>query len=152
MILSRSWSRRMDNKKQEKELQTLLLQIRSYQNVLQELSREVAIIERAISEAETAVKAVSQLPDAGDQSEAFVPLGSGVYTKSKIIDPSKFLVSVGAGISIEKTTEETVDYLKKRISEMGKEKKRMSDQIQRVITELDSMNKRAEAIYSKLQK
>ena len=46
-----------------------------------------------------------------------VPLGVGTYVKSTIEPVKNLLVSVGAGIAIEKSKNETISYIESKIKE-----------------------------------
>ncbi len=48
-------------------------------------------------------------------SEILVPVGSGLYVKSKLLDSGKCLVNIGAGIVMEKPIEEAVKLIDKQM-------------------------------------
>jgi prefoldin alpha subunit len=53
-----------------------------------------------------------------------VPIGGSSYIKAKLDDPDKVVVGMGAGVSVEKTSQEAKEIVKKRLE--GIEKNRLS--------------------------
>ncbi len=50
--------------------------------------------------------------------ETYFALGGGIYVPAKVVTEKKVLVSVGAGVFVEKTLDELAEDVKKRISEL----------------------------------
>jgi prefoldin alpha subunit len=49
--------------------------------------------------------------------ESLTPVGIGVYIKTLVPPIKKLLINVGAGVTIEKTKEDTVNYVEAKIKE-----------------------------------
>ncbi len=140
----------MMQENEQRKLQSLLLQIRSYQDALQEIERQIAVTERALMEIIATISALTELPKT-KQSESFIPVGGGIYVKSEIKDKKNVIVSIGGGVCLEKTTTEAKAYLEKRKKELEATDEKLREQAQKISAELESANKAAEDLYIKLQ-
>jgi len=79
------------------------------------LTREAALT-RLIGEAQLATEGLQSL--SSDASvDSMVPLGVGVYVRSTIEPVKNLLVNIGAGIAIEKSRNETINYIESKIKE-----------------------------------
>src|SRR5581483_12244175 len=73
------------------------------------LSRE-ATVTRLIGEARLASTAIQNLVG-GSDTEALTPVGIGVYIKTVVPPVKKLLINLGAGVTIEKTREDSLNYV-----------------------------------------
>jgi prefoldin alpha subunit len=87
--------------------------LESYLNDI--LTREAALT-RLIGEAQLASEGLQSL-SSDAPVETMVPLGVGTYVRSTIEPVKNLLVSVGAGIAIEKSKNETISYIESKIKE-----------------------------------
>jgi len=140
----------MAGENEQRKLQSLLMQVQSYQNTLQEIARQTAITERALMEIIATISALGELPKT-KESESLIPIGAGVYTKAEITDKKSVIVSISGGICLEKTTAEAKAYLEKRKKELEQSDNQLRGQAQKISAELDAANKAAEDLYVKLQ-
>lgn len=134
----------------QKRLQTLMLQIRSYQSALQEIARQNALAESSIMELMGTIHALKELPKSKEE-EALIPIGARVYTKAKLLDKKRVVVFVGGDIHVEKTAPEAVKYLEKKKDELAANDSKLKEQAQRLNAELEQANQAAEELYLKLQ-
>jgi prefoldin alpha subunit len=75
-----------------------------------------------------------------------MPIGVGVYLKTNIPSIDKLLVNVGAGVAIEKTREDTLNYIESRIKEfeiglnqLRDQKKQITSQLEQIQQQVNSM-------------
>lgn len=141
----------MTKEDDQRKLQNLMMQIRSYQSTLQEISRQNAMTEKAIAELEATINALQDLPKS-KESEALVPIGAGVFVKANLLDKKNVVVAVGSGINITKSAKDTVTYLQERKSRIEADDKKLRGQAEQISKELDNANKAAEELYAKVQK
>jgi prefoldin alpha subunit len=139
----------MENNDQQR-LQELMMAVRSYQAALQEGSKKLNLIGSSLAEINETVSAVEELQknEAGD---ALVPVGAGVFVKANLKEVNTLIVSSGAGIHIEKTSAETVDYLKIQAEKLEKNRNSLESQVARIEDELSRANQEAEELYMKMQ-
>jgi prefoldin alpha subunit len=79
------------------------------------IAREAAVT-RLMGEARLASAAVQKIVDE-KEVESLTPVGIGVYIKTLVPPIKKLLINVGAGVTIEKTKEDTVNYVEAKIKE-----------------------------------
>ena len=77
------------------------------------LTKESAL-NRLIGEAQLASEALQSL-SSDDDVLAMIPLGIGVYVNSTIASVKKLLVNVGAGVTVEKSRPDTINYVESKI-------------------------------------
>lgn len=135
---------------EQRKMQALLLQVKSYQDSLQDISRRLALLERTLLDFSEAIAAVGELP-MSKESDALIPIGAGVFAKAKLQDMKKLVVSVGSGVYLEKTPAEAKAYLEKQRGELQKNETLLREHAARVNKELQRVNKEAENLYLKLQ-
>jgi prefoldin alpha subunit len=133
----------------QRRLQELLLHIRSYQAALQDMSKQIALSERAMSDLSSTVKAIGELPKSG---EALVPIGAGAYIKANLAGDGNVIVASGAGVHISKSPEEAKEFLDTRLKSIEKGHAHLLEQYKKASNELEAANQSAEELYAKLQK
>ena len=101
----------------EEKAQQIMHQMQMLEAYLSEMiQREgslVAILKEAIASVES-INALKEKPD----SKTLVPLGMGTFVKSQVSSKDKIILNVGAGVAIEKSSEDAVNYLESRIKEI----------------------------------
>jgi prefoldin alpha subunit len=61
-----------------------------------------------------------------------VPVGIGVYIRASLPPVKKLLVNVGAGVTIEKSREDTINYVESRIKEFEIALRQLANQKQQL--------------------
>ena len=79
------------------------------------ISRE-ATVTRLLEEARLASNAIQNVPN-DSEVESFMPVGIGVYIKALVPPVKKLLINIGADVTIEKSKEETINYIESKIKE-----------------------------------
>jgi prefoldin alpha subunit len=139
----------MTEENEQRKLQTLLLQARSYQAALEDITRQTVLAEQALAEMSAAISALENLPKS-KETEAMIPLGAGVFTKAHLAAKDEIIVSTGAGIFLQKTAAEAKAFLEERKKRIEANNARLKEDGQRISIELDKASKAAEDLYAKL--
>ena len=134
----------------QRKLQSLLMQIQSYQTTLQEIARQSAFTERALIEVLASINAIEELPKT-KEDEALIPIGAGVFAKAQLLDKKSFIVSGGAGIHMEQTAAEAKTFLEARKVKLEGNEKMLKTQAEAIGAQLEAANKTAEDLYVQLQ-
>src|SRR5919206_136360 len=79
------------------------------------ISRE-ATVTRLLEEARLASNAIQNIP-IESEVESLMPVGIGVYIKALVPPVKKLLINIGADVTIEKSKEETINYIESKIKE-----------------------------------
>lgn len=111
----------------EQRINELVQQSRILEAYMNDIVAKESTAMRLIEEARLASSAMNNLT-AGDQSESLVPVGIGVYVRALIPPVDRLLVNVGAGISIEKNKQDTLNYIESRIKEFETASRQLAGQ------------------------
>jgi prefoldin alpha subunit len=103
------------------------------------ITRE-ATVTKLIEEARLASSAVQNITDESEV-ESLMPVGIGVYMRALVPPVKKLLVNVGAGIIIEKSREDTVNYIESRIKEFEVALNQLSSQKQQIEMRMEQIQK-----------
>ena len=101
----------------EEQAQQLMQQMQMLETYFSDLSQREATFLNVLREAIAAIesmKSLSQKPE----SETLVPIGIGTYVPTKILSNSKIVLSIGAGVAVEKDFPSAINYLEAHIKEI----------------------------------
>jgi prefoldin alpha subunit len=100
----------------EQKINELVQQSRVLEAYLNDnISRE-ATVTRLLEEARLASNAIQNIPT-DSEVESFMPVGIGVYIKALVPPVKKLLINIGADVTIEKSKEDTINYIESKIKE-----------------------------------
>ncbi len=101
----------------EEQAQQLMQQMQMLETYFSDLSQREGTFLNVLREATAAIesmKSLSQKPE----SETLVPIGMGTYVPTKISSTSKVVLSIGAGVAVEKDFPSAINYLEAHIKEI----------------------------------
>jgi len=101
----------------EEKAQQLMQQMQMLENYFADLSQREGTLYGVLREAVAAIETIKSLSQKSD-SEALLPVGMGTFVKAKISSNEKFVLNIGAGISLEKNSTSALNYLEARIKEI----------------------------------
>lgn len=112
------------------------------------IGREVTVT-KLIEEARHASYALQNIPS-GKENEALMPIGIGVFIKTNVASVDTLLVNVGAGVTVEKSKEDTLNYIESKIKEfeiafnqLTTQKKQLTSQLEQIQIQANSMLQQA---------
>ena len=101
----------------EEQAQQLMQQMQMLETYFSDLSQRegtfLSVLRESIAAIES-MKSLSQKPE----SETLVPIGMGTYVPTKISSNSKIVLSIGAGVAVEKDFPSAINYLEAHIKEI----------------------------------
>ncbi len=100
----------------EQKINEMVEQSRILEAYMNDIITREATITRLMGEARLASAAVQKIVDE-NEVESLTPVGIGVYIKTLVPPIKKLLINVGAGVTIEKTREDTINYVEAKIKE-----------------------------------
>lgn len=100
----------------DQKISEMLQQSRILEAYMNDTITREATVTKLIEEARLASSAVQNVMDESEV-ESLMPVGIGVYMKALVPSVKKLLVNVGAGVIVEKSREDTVNYIESRIKE-----------------------------------
>ncbi len=101
----------------EEQAQQLMQQMQMLETYFSDLSQREGTFLSVLREATNAIesmKSLSQKPE----SETLVPIGMGTFVPTKISSNSKIVLSIGAGVAVEKDFPSAINYLEAHIKEI----------------------------------
>ena len=101
----------------EEQTQQLLYQMQMLENLFGELTQKENSIVNIIREANSAIHSIKGI-DTKSESDGLVPLGLGVFMKSKVNSNEKIIINVGSGVAIEKNHNDAINYLESWLKEL----------------------------------
>ena len=129
----------------EQRVNELVQHSRTLELYLNEVLEREATVTKLIEEARLASYALQNI-SLDKENEALMPIGVGVYLKTNIPSIDKLLVNIGAGVTIEKTHQDTLHYIESRIKEfeiglnqLREQKKHITSQLEQIQHQVNSM-------------
>ncbi|MDR0439239.1 MAG: prefoldin subunit alpha [Methanocalculaceae archaeon] len=136
----------------EQEVQTLRSYATEYSQQFELLSQQLRFIESARAESLASIEALVALADTNGEVSTLLGLGGGVSVRAIVADTRKMLVGIGAGVTVEKSTEEAISFLRDRITEMDASGKRLSESLGKLQNQMMAVEQRMQEIYASVQK
>ena len=129
----------------EQRINELVQHSRTLELYLNEVLERETTVTKLIEEARLASYALQNI-SLDKENEALMPIGIGVYLKTNIPSIDKLLVNIGAGVTIEKTHQDTLHYIESRIKEfeiglnqLREQKKQITSQLEQIQHQVNSM-------------
>ena len=102
---------------EEQQAQQLMQQLQMLENHFTQLAQQENTIVNIIREANSAIQSISETKTK-TESDNLVPIGMGVYIKSKIQSKDKIIIDVGSGVAVEKDQNSAINWLESRLKEL----------------------------------
>ena len=136
----------------EQRINEMAQQSRNLELYLNEIAGREAAVARLLEEARLASNALQNI-NSNNETESLMPIGTGVFIKANIPQITKLLVNVGAGITLEKNKEDTLNYIESRIKEfelaltqLTQQKQQITNQLEQIQHQINSMLQQASVI------
>src|ERR687886_1439772 len=100
----------------EQRMNELVQQSRILEAYMNDIMTRQVTVNRAIEEARLASATIQNITSDSDV-ESLMPIGIGIYVKTTVPPMKKLLVNLDAGIAIEKSREDALNYVESRIKE-----------------------------------
>ena len=101
----------------EEQAQQLMQQMQMLETYFSELSQREGAFLNVLREATAAIESMKSLSQKSE-SETLVPIGMGTFVPTKISSNSKIVLSIGAGVAVEKDFPSAINYLEAHIKEI----------------------------------
>jgi prefoldin alpha subunit len=101
----------------EEQAQQLMQQMQMLETYFSDLSQREGTFLSVLRETTAAIESIKSLSQK-PESETLVPIGIGTYIPTKISSKSKIVLSIGAGVAVEKDFPSAINYLEAHIKEI----------------------------------
>lgn len=126
----------------QEEMQNLSMQLDYLEQTAEALQQQLSMISSAMSTLNIASRTLNGIEKEKENAEMLIPIGNSSYLKVKLADPDKVIVGLGAGVTVERTLQETKAMFKERQEQMEKAFKQTQQQFAQV-AERVTMGRRA---------
>jgi len=137
--------------KEEEELRKLSVEMRFLEQTAETLQQRLSMLNVAITDLSYANMTLEGVEKEKENSDLFVPIGGGSYVKMKLANSDKVVVSIGAGVSIEKQLPEAKAMLKERLDELEKSMVAAQQQFAQIAERINSGRSRLETLLSSVR-
>src|SRR5918911_5734055 len=122
----------------EQKINELVQQSRILEAYMNDIMTRQVTVNRAIEEARLASTTIQNITSESDV-ESLMPIGIGVYIKTTVPPMKKLLVNLDAGIAIEKSREDTLNYVESRIKEYEVAARQLEAQRQEIAMRINQL-------------
>ena len=122
----------------EQKVNEMMQQARVLEAHLNEIIAREAAVNRLLEEAKLASSAVQEV-QSETEVESYVPVGVGVHMKVSVPPVKKLLINIGAGVAVERSREDTINYIESRLNEFEIALKQLMGQKQQVSLRMEQI-------------
>lgn len=133
----------------EEEIQKIAYEYQLLQAQAQLLAQNLELLTLGKNEFQAVRETLEALKKEEGTPEVLIPIGAGSFLKGRIEDTAHAIVSVGAGYATEKSIEDAVEYLSKRIREYDEAIVRTQNALEELEKRLQQLSQRAQEIQEK---
>ncbi|MRN39704.1 MAG: prefoldin subunit alpha [Nitrosopumilales archaeon] len=122
----------------EQKINEMVEQSRILEAYMNDIINREATVTRLVGEARLASTAIQNIVDE-NVVEALTPVGIGVYVKTLVPPMKKLLINVGAGVTVEKTREDAINYVEVKIKEFELALRQLLGQKQQIAVRMEQI-------------
>ena len=122
----------------EQKINEMVEQSRILEAYMNDIINREATVTRLVGEARLASNAIQNIVDE-NVAEALTPVGIGVYIKTLVPPIKKLLINVGAGVTVEKTREDAINYVEAKIKEFELALRQLLSQKQQIAVRMEQI-------------
>ncbi len=137
--------------KSEEELRKLSVELRFLEQTAESIQSRINMINAVVTDLTYASMTLEGLEKEKENSELLVPIGGNSYIKAKLENPDKVIVGMGAGVSVEKTLQETKEIIKKRLENLEKTRMSFQQQLAQVAERINGDREKFENLVAQLR-
>jgi prefoldin alpha subunit len=123
----------------EQKVNEMIQQSKILEAYMNDILTKESTVNRLIAEAHLASEAIQELSASAKQEESLVPIGIGIYLKVSVPTVSNLLVNVGSGVTIEKSKENTKNYVELKLKEFELASKQLQSQKDQVAMRMNQL-------------
>jgi prefoldin alpha subunit len=126
-------------REREKELQDLVVRLRSYQTQADTMTQQLALLQSSISEHERAISTLESIKELDVGAELLISVGAGSFIYVTLADKEKVISSLGAGVSAQKSPSDTISLLQRRKEDLEKARARLNESLSKIDEEMQKL-------------
>ncbi len=119
----------------------------AYRARVEAMTRQVQILRASLDEVSLALDAVKAFKDAKVGDEIMVPVGASCYIPVQVTGNRTVVTGIGSGISVQKTSDESIEYLESNAFEISEALKKSVSTLDELQRNLSTMNDTVQSEY-----
>ena len=132
----------------EEELQEHMALIEQYKEQLNSLDVQFSYLQNAIIDQTKAKMTLENLSKTDTGVDVLLPIGGGAFIDATAKKTAKVLFDVGDGVVIEKTSDDVIGTMDKRIKNLQQTEEKISRMVQKLQTEAAEVTDKAQKLMS----
>jgi len=134
----------------EETFRRLAIELRILEGTADAIQSRASLVNSALTELVVASMTLEGLEKEKTDAPLFVPIGGGSYIEAKLGTEDKVVVSIGAGVAVERTLKEAKDTVSGRIAELEKTRTTLEQQLRQVIGKIQDNRAQLQELSAKL--
>jgi len=130
----------------------LVVELRILEGTAEAIQARLNLTGAALNELNLARMTLEGVEKENADAALFVPIGGGSYVRAKLESTEKVIVGMGAGVSIEKTITEAKATIQNRLSEMGKTRGSLQQQLVQVVNRIQEDRNKLDDLTAKMSR
>jgi len=123
--------------KEDEEIRQMLVELRLLEGSARTLESRLAVVDTALSEILIANSTLEGIKNKPKGTEALVPVGAGSFIRVELADSEKIVMGVGAGVSLEKSVNDSIESLKNRQGDLEKLRMSLQGQLSQIASRIE---------------
>lgn len=135
----------------EQTLNEMAQQSRMLEAYMNDIVSKQSAVGRLYEEARIASSTLQGI-SADAEVETLMPVGSGIYVKTNVPPMKKVIVSLGSGVTVEKSKEDALNFVEARIKEYDVAIRQLEAQRQEIAMRMEQLQQQLNAMLRQAQK
>jgi prefoldin alpha subunit len=131
-------SRQQELAEMEQRINELVQQSRILEAYMNDIMTRQVTVSKLMEEAHLASNTIQNITSESDV-ESLMPIGIGVYVKTTVPPIKKLLINLDAGVAIEKSREDALNYVETRIKEYEVAARQLEAQRQEITMRINQL-------------
>ena len=136
----------------DEDLQKYMVLIEQYKEQMNQLEVQTQYLQAVITDYNKAKLTLEQISKADTGTDMLLPIGGSTYIDATVKNTSKVLYDIGGGYITEKTNEDAIKNIDKRLNEFQKTHDKLMEMIQKIQKEATEVYTKAQNILADQQK
>jgi len=122
---------------EDEEIRRMLVELRLLEGSARTIESRLAVVDTALSEMLIASSTLEGIKNTPKGTEALIPVGAGSFIRVELADSEKIVMGVGAGVSLEKSVNDSIESLKNRQDDLEKLRTSLQQQLSQIASRID---------------
>ena len=123
----------------EQKAREVMAVLQLYQQQAEALVNQISLYEMTMEQYHASIATLEEVMSMEDNPEQMFAIGADCFLEGEVKNTEKVLISIGSGVTVEKTIEEGLGILKSRHENMQKTVEDMGKRLQTVNSEINNI-------------